>query len=181
MDLSEYDLLIYQHYVWPNHRHSLHGITTPFFSFCFTYLFSITFLYFFIISFIFPYLSFSMSIFIQSHVNSNINVSTTGIRGTKLSSPLFYFLSTYLFSIKCLYFFIISTLFPYFNFLMSILMQLYVFTETYMCRPQTLVARIYPPPFLAFCLHIKISLFLYYFISFSLFQLVRVLIYAILC
>ena len=60
-----------------------------FFSFCFTYLFSITFLYFFIISFIFPYLSFSMSIFIQSYVNSNLNVSTTGIRGTKLSSPLF--------------------------------------------------------------------------------------------
>ena len=68
----------------------------PFFSFCFTYLFSITFLYFFIISFIFSYLSFSMSIFIHSYVNSNLNVSTTGIRGTKLSSPLFL-LSVYIF------------------------------------------------------------------------------------
>jgi hypothetical protein len=68
----------------------------PFFSFCFTYLFSITFLYFFIISFIFPYLSLSMSIFIQSYVNSNLNVSTSGIHGTKLSSPLFL-LSVYIF------------------------------------------------------------------------------------
>ena len=98
MDLSEYDLLIYmyQHYLRSNHRHSLHGITTPLFSFCFAYLFSITFLYFFIISFIFPYLSFSMSIFIHSYVNSNVNVSTTGIRGPKLSSPLFL-LSVYIF------------------------------------------------------------------------------------
>jgi hypothetical protein len=68
----------------------------PFFSFCFTYLFSITFLYFFIISFIFPYLSLSMSIFIQSYVNSNSNVLTTGIHGTKLYSPLFL-LSVYIF------------------------------------------------------------------------------------
>jgi hypothetical protein len=61
--------------------------------------------------------------------------------------PFFYFLFTYLFSIKFLYFFIISSLFPYFNLLMSILMQFYVFTETYMCRPQALVARNYTPPF----------------------------------
>ena len=67
-----------------------------FFSFCFTYLFSITFLYFFIISFMFPYLSLSMSIFIQSYVNSNLNVLTTGIHGTKLYSPLFL-LSDYIF------------------------------------------------------------------------------------
>ena len=97
----------------------------------------------------------------------------------------FYFLFTYLFSIKCLYFFIISTLFPYFNLLMSILMQFYMFTETYMCRPQALVARNYPPHFSLLSVYIfifnKIYLFLYYFISFSLFQLVRVLIYAILC
>ena len=71
----------------------------PFFSFCFTYLFSIKFLYFFIISPLFPYLSLSMSIFIQSYVNINLNMSTTGIRDTKLSSPLFL-LSVYIFIVS---------------------------------------------------------------------------------
>ena len=84
--------------------------------------------------------------------------------------PFFYFLFTYLFSIKCLYFFIISTLFPYFNLLMSILMQFYMFTQTYMCRPQALVARIYPPPFLNFLFTYLFSIkFLYFFIISSLF------------
>ena len=78
--------------------------------------------------------------------------------------PFFHFLFTYLFSIKCLYFFIISTLFPYFNLLMSILMQLYMFTETYMCRPQALVARNHPPHFLTFRFTYLFSIkFLYFF------------------
>jgi hypothetical protein len=86
--------------------------------------------------------------------------------------PFFYFLFTYLFSIKCLYFFIISTLFPYFNLLMSILMQLYMFTETYMCRPQALVARNYPPPLYFFIIsslfpyfNLFVSLFMQYYVN----------------
>ena len=52
------------------HRHSWHGLTTPFFSnFLFTNLFSIKFLYFFIISSLFPYFNLFVSIFIQSYVN----------------------------------------------------------------------------------------------------------------
>ena len=86
----------------------------PFFSFCFTYLFSIKFLYFFIISSLFPYLSFSMSIFIQSYVNINSNMSTTGNRDTKLSFPLFL-LSVYIFIFNkislFLYYFISFSLF----------------------------------------------------------------------
>jgi hypothetical protein len=43
------------------------------------------------------------------------------------TTPLFSnFLFTNLFSIKCLYFFIISSLFPYFNLFVSIFMQSYV-------------------------------------------------------
>ena len=47
-----------------------------------------------------------------------------------------------------------------------------IFTATYMCRPQLLVARNYLPLFLLsvyIFIFNKISLFLYYFISFSLF------------
>ena len=29
MDLSEYDILIYQYYLRPNHKHTLHVITSP--------------------------------------------------------------------------------------------------------------------------------------------------------
>ena len=56
-----------------------------------------------------------------------LSVPTTGARGTELP-PLFFlnFLFTYLFSIKCLYFFIISSLFPYFNLFVSIFIQSYV-------------------------------------------------------
>ena len=51
--------------------------------------------------------------------------SSTGARGT--DHPLFsYFLFTNLFSIKFLYFFIISSLFPYFNLFVSIFIQSYV-------------------------------------------------------
>jgi hypothetical protein len=49
----------------------------PLFSnFLFTNLFSIKFLYFFIISSLFPYFNLFVSIFIQSHVNNNLHVST---------------------------------------------------------------------------------------------------------
>jgi hypothetical protein len=84
--------------------------------------------------------------------------------------PFFYFLFTYLFSIKCLYFFIISTLFPYFNLLMSLLIQFYMFTETYMCRPQALVARNYP--FLNFLFTYLFSINKFYFLLFHLFFLI---------
>ena len=47
----------------------------------------------------------------------------TGARGTDLPPP---FLFTNLFSIKFLYFFIISSLFPYFNLFVSIFIQSYV-------------------------------------------------------
>ena len=53
-------------------------------------------------------------------------------RGTDLLHPFFSnFLFTNLFSIKFLYFFIISSLFPYFNLFVSIFIQSYV----NICRP----------------------------------------------
>jgi hypothetical protein len=60
------------------------------------------------------------------HVNYALG-KTTGARGTDLSPPFFSnFLFTNLFSIKFLYFFIISSLFPYFNLFVSIFIQSYV-------------------------------------------------------
>jgi hypothetical protein len=54
------------------------------------------------------------------------------------TTPLFSnFLFTNLFSIKCLYFFIISSLFPYFNLFVSISIQSYV-NSNCMCRPYRL-------------------------------------------
>ena len=51
----------------------------------------------------------------------------TGARGTDLPPPFFSnFLFTNLFSIKFLYFFIISSHFPYFNLFVSIFIQSYV-------------------------------------------------------
>ena len=48
-------------------------------------------------------------------MSNNIDLPT-GTRGTELPLPFFFiFQFTYLFSIKFLYFFIISSLFPYFN------------------------------------------------------------------
>jgi hypothetical protein len=58
------------------HRRSWHGPPLFFSNFLFTNLFSITFLYFFIISSLFPYFNLFVSIFIQSHVNNNLHVST---------------------------------------------------------------------------------------------------------
>jgi hypothetical protein len=53
------------------------------------------------------------------------NYKTAGTRGT--DHPLFSnFLFTNLFSIKFIYFFIISSLFPYFNLFVSILIQSYI-------------------------------------------------------
>ena len=43
-----------------------------------------------------------------------------------ITTPFFNFLFTYLFSIKFLYFFIISSLLPYFNLFVSIFIQSYV-------------------------------------------------------
>ena len=102
----------------------------PFSNFLFTNLFSIKFLYFFIISSLFPYFNLFVSIFIQSYVNIKLHVSTlldtnTGARGTD-HHPFSNFLFTNLFSIKFLYFFIISSLFPYFNLFVSIFIQSYV-------------------------------------------------------
>jgi hypothetical protein len=60
------------------------------------------------------------------HVNYALG-KTTGARGTDLLPPFFSnFLFTNLFSIKFLYFFIISSLFPYFNLFVSIFIQSYV-------------------------------------------------------
>jgi hypothetical protein len=54
-------------------------------------------------------------------------IRITGARGTDLPPPFFSnFLFTNLFSIKFLYFFIISSLFPYFNLFVSIFIQSYV-------------------------------------------------------
>jgi hypothetical protein len=51
---------------------------------------------------------------------------STGTRDTDLPPPFFSnFLFTNLFSIKFLYFFIISSLFPYFNLFVSIFIQSY--------------------------------------------------------
>jgi hypothetical protein len=52
----------------------------------------------------------------------------TGARGTDLPPPAFFsnFPFTNLFSIKFLYFFIISSLLPYFNLFLSIFIQSYV-------------------------------------------------------
>jgi hypothetical protein len=112
-----------------DHRRSWHG-PPPFSNFLFTNLFSIKFLYFFIISSLFPYFNLFVSIFIQSYVNIKLHVSTlldtnTGARGTD-HPPFSNFLFTNLFSIKFLYFFIISSLFPYFNLFVSIFIQSYV-------------------------------------------------------
>jgi hypothetical protein len=54
--------------------------------------------------------------------------SFTGTRGTD-HPPFSNFLFTNLFSIKFLYFFIISSLFPYFNLFVSIFIQSYVNTK----------------------------------------------------
>ena len=60
-----------------NGSQALVARTTPLFSnFLFTNLFSIKFLYFFIISSLFPYFNLFVSIFIQSHVNIKLHVST---------------------------------------------------------------------------------------------------------
>jgi hypothetical protein len=55
----------------------------------------------------------------------NIVLICTGARGTD-HPPFSNFLFTNLFSIKFLYFFIISSLFPYFNLFVSIFIQSYV-------------------------------------------------------
>ena len=69
---------------------------------------------------LFCQLIFDMNI--SAHGNCN-----TGARGTDLPLPLFSnFLFTNLFSITFLYFFIISSLFPYFNLFVSIFIQSYV-------------------------------------------------------
>ena len=57
----------------------------------------------------------------------------TGAHDTELPPPFFNFLFTYLFSIKFLYFFIISSRFPYFNLFVLISIQSYV-NSTYMFR-----------------------------------------------
>ena len=54
-----------------------------------------------------------------------ISILYTGARGTD-HPPFSNFLFTNLFSIKFLYFFIISSLFPYFNLFVSIFIQSYV-------------------------------------------------------
>jgi hypothetical protein len=98
-------------------------LTTPLFSnFLFTNLFSIKFLYFFIISSL-----FFLFKLVRVNIQTILSNSPTGARGTDLPPPLFLnFLFTNLFSIKFLDFFIISSLFPYFNLFMSIFIQSYV-------------------------------------------------------
>ena len=61
----------------------------------------------------------------QSVFYSFIAILPTGVRGTD-HTPFSNFLFTSLFSIKFLYFFIISSLFPYFNLFVSIFIQSYV-------------------------------------------------------
>ena len=60
----------------------------------------------------------------------------TGARGTD-HPPFSNFLFTNLFSIKFLYFFIISSLFPYFNLFVSIYSYNLMLTSNCMCRPYT--------------------------------------------
>ena len=67
-----------------------------------------------------------MSLFIQSYVNINLHLSTTGTRGTELPSPFFNFLFYIFIFNEILYFFFISSCFPSFNLLMSKFMQSYL-------------------------------------------------------
>jgi hypothetical protein len=90
----------------------------------------------------------------DSHFFATIltHVQVTGARGTD-HPPFSSFLFTNLFSIKFLYFFIISSsLFPYFNLFVSIFIQYYVNIKLH-------VSTLY-------------RYYLYYFISFSFFYLV---------
>ena len=78
---------------------------------------------------VFSYVYFIMyiDILVLKLMQGQLPTETTGARGTDLQTPLFSnFLFTNLFSITFLYFFIISSLFPYFNLFVSISMQSYV-------------------------------------------------------
>ena len=142
------------------------GITPGFFNFLFANSFSIKFLYFFIISFLFPYLNLFVSIFTHYNVHSN-SVTYVDHRHSwhRITLPLFYFqLYIFIFNKTCcllLCYFIsfsfnLTCLCPYSYNLMLI--------STYMCRPQALVARNYPPLFLTFCFTYLFSI--KFFISF---------------
>jgi hypothetical protein len=133
------------------HRRLWNGLITPrFLTFCLQIYFQYNF---FIIPFFFPYFNLFVSIFIQSYVNIKLHVSTldryrgllvhfVSIKtehrrsGHELTTPLFSnFLLTNIFSIKFLYFFIISSLFPYFNLFVSIFIQCYPMQTIYFVRP----------------------------------------------
>jgi hypothetical protein len=64
----------------------------------------------------------------SQHVDSKYiwSVQVRSLYGFTTPPPFLNFLLTYLFSIKFLYFFIISSLFPYFNLFVSIFIQSYV-------------------------------------------------------
>ena len=72
-------------------------------------------------------LSFCLFVFLPLQCLSFLELLflTTGARGTDLPPPFSNFLFTNLFSIKFLYFFIISSLFPYFNLFVSVFIQYY--------------------------------------------------------
>ena len=72
--------------------------------------------------------SYPFGIISLAHAPVNVtdfSIGSTGARGTD-HPPFLNFLFTNLFSIKFLYFFIISSLFPYFNLFVSIFIQSYV-------------------------------------------------------
>jgi hypothetical protein len=85
----------------------------------------------------------SVTVIVLQEVN-NLHVVTTGARGTD-HLPFSNFPFVNLFSIKLLYFFIISPLFPYFNLFVSVFIQSYVNIKlhvstlyrysNWMCRP----------------------------------------------
>jgi len=81
--------------------------------------------YFFIISSLLPCSSLFVSIFIQYNVNITLHVSTSGLSWHGITLPPLLLSVCIFFSTKFLYFFFISSLFPYFNLLVSIFIQSY--------------------------------------------------------
>ena len=86
------------------------------------------------------FLNFACTFYLLVRANTSIYIYSCSIRLAHLNhrrswhgitTPFFYFLITYLFSIKFLYFFIISSLFSYFILFVSIFIQYYVNSNLY--------------------------------------------------
>jgi hypothetical protein len=78
-------------------------------------------------------------LFFTSNCWLEILVFITGARGTELPPPFLTFCLHIYFQKQFLYFFIISSLFPYLNLFVSIFIQSYMITATYMLRPYIII------------------------------------------